>query len=151
MARRKNTKRFDPRYFMDEKLEEQYVQGADHEDTSDEPTVSTDVTGEQWKRISAGDPALAKEVAKLAWDQGIGLQNVDYKIELGKKNTATGLGFARSVIGNFLGQQTGIKTAQLGNVDSRDHFYLAGQVWDCLLYTSPSPRDRTRSRMPSSA
>ena len=24
-------------------------------------------------------------------------------------------------------------------------------VWGCLLYTSPSPRDRTRSRMPSSA
>ena len=26
-----------------------------------------------------------------------------------------------------------------------------GGYWDCLLYTSPSPRDRTRSRMPSSA
>ena len=25
------------------------------------------------------------------------------------------------------------------------------QGWHCLLYTSPSPRDRTRSRMPSSA
>ena len=25
------------------------------------------------------------------------------------------------------------------------------RVWFCLLYTSPSPRDRTRSRMPSSA
>ena len=25
------------------------------------------------------------------------------------------------------------------------------QLFDCLLYTSPSPRDRTRSRMPSSA
>ena len=24
-------------------------------------------------------------------------------------------------------------------------------VYNCLLYTSPSPRDRTRSRMPSSA
>ena len=24
-------------------------------------------------------------------------------------------------------------------------------MWTCLLYTSPSPRDRTRSRMPSSA
>ena len=24
-------------------------------------------------------------------------------------------------------------------------------TWVCLLYTSPSPRDRTRSRMPSSA
>ena len=45
--------------------------------------------------------------------------------------------------------------------------YVTSQVWDtsftsggtgygvkgplCLLYTSPSPRDRTRSRMPSSA
>ena len=28
---------------------------------------------------------------------------------------------------------------------------LSHQVVDCLLYTSPSPRDRTRSRMPSSA
>ena len=26
-----------------------------------------------------------------------------------------------------------------------------GDPWLCLLYTSPSPRDRTRSRMPSSA
>ena len=26
-----------------------------------------------------------------------------------------------------------------------------GQGYSCLLYTSPSPRDRTRSRMPSSA
>ena len=26
-----------------------------------------------------------------------------------------------------------------------------GHVRNCLLYTSPSPRDRTRSRMPSSA
>src|SRR5665811_2571491 len=28
---------------------------------------------------------------------------------------------------------------------------LAAVLIDCLLYTSPSPRDRTRSRMPSSA
>ena len=27
----------------------------------------------------------------------------------------------------------------------------ARKYWICLLYTSPSPRDRTRSRMPSSA
>ena len=31
------------------------------------------------------------------------------------------------------------------NKDFIDEFY------NCLLYTSPSPRDRTRSRMPSSA
>ena len=28
---------------------------------------------------------------------------------------------------------------------------LPGMIDACLLYTSPSPRDRTRSRMPSSA
>ena len=28
---------------------------------------------------------------------------------------------------------------------------ILGQTGTCLLYTSPSPRDRTRSRMPSSA
>ena len=28
---------------------------------------------------------------------------------------------------------------------------IAAQLWTCLLYTSPSPRDATLSRMPSSA
>ena len=36
-----------------------------------------------------------------------------------------------------------------------DMVYVSGQISQdaggCLLYTSPSPRDRTRSRMPSSA
>ena len=30
-------------------------------------------------------------------------------------------------------------------------FYNSEEYKPCLLYTSPSPRDRTRSRMPSSA
>ena len=37
------------------------------------------------------------------------------------------------------------------SVDSDVSFDLEGEVPACLLYTSPSPRDRTRSRMPSSA
>ena len=36
-----------------------------------------------------------------------------------------------------------------GNVDSPSD--IANVERACLLYTSPSPRDRTRSRMPSSA
>ena len=32
-----------------------------------------------------------------------------------------------------------------------DKAVAAGEAEACLLYTSPSPRDRTRSRMPSSA
>ena len=36
--------------------------------------------------------------------------------------------------------------------DLRSLYKVAnGQYDTCLLYTSPSPRDRTRSRMPSSA
>ena len=37
--------------------------------------------------------------------------------------------------------------------DPRSQRVLSGgpTYWSCLLYTSPSPRDRTRSRMPSSA
>src|SRR5665811_1662728 len=32
-----------------------------------------------------------------------------------------------------------------------DYVIATGETHSCLLYTSPSPRDRTRSRMPSSA
>ena len=35
--------------------------------------------------------------------------------------------------------------------DRNDCFGVSGAARFCLLYTSPSPRDRTRSRMPSSA
>ena len=34
---------------------------------------------------------------------------------------------------------------------TREELRIAIITWICLLYTSPSPRDRTRSRMPSSA
>ena len=34
--------------------------------------------------------------------------------------------------------------------DSDVNYYRAG-IWNCLLYTSPSPRDAHESRMPSSA
>jgi len=51
-----------------------------------------------------------------------------------------------------------IKTSVLSSyTDCSVEYVLGGlapdsdQPMDCLLYTSPSPRDRTRSRMPSSA
>jgi len=37
------------------------------------------------------------------------------------------------------------------NVKEFNLRYLDGRLNDCLLYTSPSPRDRTRPRLPSSA
>ena len=42
-----------------------------------------------------------------------------------------------------------IKIFRETSVDNLTATFYAGSA--CLLYTSPSPRDRTRSRMPSSA
>ena len=45
-------------------------------------------------------------------------------------------------------------TGALGDISiifSKNLSARKNQLWNCLLYTSPSPRDRTRSRMPSSA
>ena len=41
--------------------------------------------------------------------------------------------------------------AGCGDADVAGKLHTARSRNDCLLYTSPSPRDRTRSRMPSSA
>ena len=52
-----------------------------------------------------------------------------------------GHGFIGSHTGHILKEQNCI----IGVVDCYHRYYT------CLLYTSPSPRDHTRSRMPSSA
>ena len=42
--------------------------------------------------------------------------------------------------------------AQVGSISANNDKAIGNLIADaCLLYTSPSPRDRTRSRMPSSA
>ena len=38
-----------------------------------------------------------------------------------------------------------------GLPESSEQFKAQGNSFDCLLYTSPSPRDKRQSRMPSSA
>ena len=37
------------------------------------------------------------------------------------------------------------------DVDFEGCYFIPTEEGDCLLYTSPSPRDRQKSRMPSSA
>ena len=52
-------------------------------------------------------------------------------------------------------KEKGFKTEVMGasfrNVDEIKELAGCDLLTICLLYTSPSPRDRTRSRMPSSA
>ena len=50
-------------------------------------------------------------------------------------------------------QAEGVAPEEVNRVAARMQNYLDAESgnYNCLLYTSPSPRDRTRSRMPSSA
>ena len=85
--------------------------------------------------------------------QGVGFRPFVYRL-------ATELGLVGSV-GN---DASGVFINVSGAADSIDQFIIRLQTEApalaqvnslaakaCLLYTSPSPRDRTRSRMPSSA
>ena len=54
--------------------------------------------------------------------------------------------------GNELFSDTNIRDRNFKvSLPAADTYTLSLQASGCLLYTSPSPRDRTRSRMPSSA
>ena len=51
-------------------------------------------------------------------------------------------------------QVAGADIGSISDHEDKTIFYYYGAFtadYTCLLYTSPSPRDRTRSRMPSSA
>ena len=50
-----------------------------------------------------------------------------------------------SELGHMIGQ------GKIDPVELTEYFISQIELSPCLLYTSPSPRDRTRSRMPSSA
>ena len=83
-------------------------------------------------------------------------------VELGEDGTheyASGI-TAGEVILNVHGKRSGAVAAVIDGVE-RDFSYVLdsdcslepinGESEDCLLYTSPSPRDQRGSRMPSSA
>ena len=66
-----------------------------------------------------------------------------YETPGGKVHFAIGFGIANSIM----------VEGEEGNIiiDASDSTYEASEIYNCLLYTSPSPRDRSLSRMPSSA
>ena len=75
------------------------------------------------------------------------LKNID---QSSWKHVAKYFGFIETNMGE------GLVTELIKNEDEiaetlEDYLFKFGLTEDCLLYTSPSPRDRVRSRMPSSA
>ena len=77
----------------------------------------------------------------------------DSKLFAGTREGAIGLCLDTSIVLVFLGTGTTLVTSHaVGKVKDDKYklkMYFKGP--SCLLYTSPSPRDRTRARMPSSA
>ena len=57
---------------------------------------------------------------------------------------------AEETLGLHIGEPKSIPPEEALNLLNK-HSDLYSKYPTCLLYTSPSPRDRTRSRMPSSA
>ena len=55
------------------------------------------------------------------------------------------------VVGGFFGDEGKGKIISYLAIKDDPKIIVRGGAGPCLLYTSPSPRDRTRSRMPSSA
>ena len=89
--------------------------------------------------------AVAVEVVAIGGDEAqldglrIGLDQVELE----------GLVYRQKV--GVVGQRSGAKGGAWAVVEQACGEGRAGQQQDCLLYTSPSPRDRQKSRMPSSA
>ena len=81
--------------------------------------------------------------AGIAWLQGkkVHLAKIEGDGKLGRSES-----FGSSVRQLCYGVASNDQRWAVGWLEERDD-----RFWFCLLYTSPSPRDRTRSRMPSSA
>ena len=63
-------------------------------------------------------------------------------------NIGSKVTYVKNLTKDFIPTNLSIGANYEMNFDDYNSLNLIG---DCLLYTSPSPRDRTRSRMPSSA
>ena len=59
-------------------------------------------------------------------------------------------GCAITGIGSYVPERV-LTNADLAEMVDTNDEWITTRTGICLLYTSPSPRDRTRSRMPSSA
>ena len=90
-------------------------------------------TGQLAERLGLSPSTVTTAVKRLA-DRGL----VDHRPYRGVELTATGSRLA-------------VATIRRHRIVERFLADMLGYAWNCLLYTSPSPRDRQKSRMPSSA
>ena len=82
-------------------------------------------------------------------EQGEVIQSWHVSQSVDAFSTANQVAYDISVSGSF--KATSSVFIQPDVLPQQSNSYILSYNNTCLLYTSPSPRDRTRSRMPSSA
>ena len=78
---------------------------------------------------------------------------IGLKPTAGENNSFRILDTLSSFTATFDGSSASIVSVANDTITMSDHRFITGQrvTYNCLLYTSPSPRDLSTSRMPSSA
>ena len=102
------------------------------------PYYDTDYDGNQddfmtlYRGVHTGHPDFANALLGMAFPRGTNTSSFDIEVQNG-------------------GGVTGFTSWSMSRSVANFHANKAGPGGVCLLYTSPSPRDATLSRMPSSA
>ena len=107
----------------------------------------------QWKQKPNRKPRLAIILTQDVYKLGVKGQIVKVKHGYGR-NHLLPQGMAVYATPDNIKQHNAFeatKGSSTGNEVEHLANFLSGKVLTCLLYTSPSPRDATLSRMPSSA
>ena len=123
---------------------------------------SVELVGELLARIEKSQPLLNAFISVTAEEALAAARAADRTLAAGGGGALTGVAIAHKDIFCTQGVRTTCGSRMLDNfVSPYDATVVAklrgagavvlGKTNICLLYTSPSPRDRTRSRMPSSA
>ena len=95
---------------------------------------------EYLKILDIGHSGDSPDRAMIILETAVSQCSFENKTKVIKVITGHGSGKLRNAVRDWCKDQ-----------DGRFKDVIYGEDYDCLLYTSPSPRDRSLSRMPSSA
>ena len=98
------------------------------------------MTGKDAKKTASKQPEkevqIPKALAEFAGDEGLSFRQAIALLEMQNQ---------------IIAHRSSTKKGDLEKVDWQKFYEAVKEFLCCLLYTSPSPRDRQKSRMPSSA
>ena len=88
-----------------------------------------------------------KELQSAAFERL--LKHLDERKDVQNIDLMNLAGFCRNCLSRWYREESIKLNLDISDKEAREKIY--GMPYDCLLYTSPSPRDLSTSRMPSSA